>query len=294
LSTAGAVAAIASEWIVIGATIATAETIRHFVVYAVAVVIVGARQHALTIIVHDAVHFRLFARKAVNDWVADLCAAWPTFLSVEVFRSAHGAHHRHLAGPFDGNRVAWHTHGRDGEIRPEWRYPKSPGGLAVKILRHAAGLTGCRWIWRGLKSPRLARWGKKKTAIFVCYHGAIWIALVSYGYLQLGLLYWILPDCTWHIAAQYLRIICEHSGAIGNGDEPYGKVRSTLPGPLGRFLLLPLNVGYHIEHHWFPSVPWYNLPRLHDALATQPAFVRNAAVERSIAAALGQCVRIQG
>jgi fatty acid desaturase len=27
-----------------------------------------------------------------------------------------------------------------------------------------------------------------------------------------------------------------------------------------------LNLNYHIEHHLFPSMPWYNLPKLHALL----------------------------
>jgi fatty acid desaturase len=29
------------------------------------------------------------------------------------------------------------------------------------------------------------------------------------------------------------------------------------------------NLNYHLEHHLFPAVPWYNLPRLHALLAGQ-------------------------
>jgi fatty acid desaturase len=26
------------------------------------------------------------------------------------------------------------------------------------------------------------------------------------------------------------------------------------------------NLNYHLDHHLFPGVPWYNLPKLHDIL----------------------------
>jgi fatty acid desaturase len=57
--------------------------------------------------------------------------------------------------------------------------------------------------------------------------------------------------------------------------------------------ILPRNVGYHIEHHWYPSVPWYRLPELHQALMEREGFRAYAVVRRSVLVSLGECVRSQ-
>ncbi len=55
----------------------------------------------------------------------------------------------------------------------------------------------------------------------------------------------------------------------------------------------PCNVGYHIEHHWYPSVPFYRLPDLHKELMAREGFRRHAVVRRSILASLGECLKPQ-
>ncbi len=104
------------------------------------------------------------------------------------------------------------------------------------------------------------------------------------------LLYWIVPFCTWHIAVQYMRLICEHS-AVESEEEEYAITRSTIPTWLERIFVLPANVGYHIEHHWYPSVPFYKLPELHQALMERDGFRKNAVVRHSVFTSLGECVR---
>jgi fatty acid desaturase len=48
---------------------------------------------------------------------------------------------------------------------------------------------------------------------------------------------------------------------------------------IGLFFML-CNANYHLEHHLFPSVPWYNLPKLH--LLLQPEYQRaGASIYRS-------------
>ena len=102
-------------------------------------------------------------------------------------------------------------------------------------------------------------------------------------------LYWIVPYCTSHIGLQYIRLTCEHS-AVHSDDPDYGLTRTTMPRRWERVLVLPRNIHYHIEHHWYPSVPYYNLPALHEQLMAQPGFRRSAVVTRSVLASLLQCV----
>ena len=94
-------------------------------------------------------------------------------------------------------------------------------------------------------------------------------------------LLWVLPLCTWHITIQYMRLIAEHS-AVSSEDPAYQGTRTTIPTRLEALLILPRNIGYHLEHHWYPSVPFYRLPELHARLMREPRFAANADVSTSI------------
>lgn len=285
-----ALGTVVLDWLVIAVAIGTALRLDHVAATTLAVVVIGSRQHALTVIAHDAVHHRFLPHRWLNDWLGDLLVAWPVFLSVRAFRTVHGPHHRFLGEAGDGNRRAWRTHHADGRLTREWTYPKSPLGLARTLLRRAAVLTGVLWIVRGLVAPFVLRRPAVELVARVVYFAAVAGLLHWQQWWHEALVLWILPYCTWHIVAQYTRLICEHSGAIGEHPH-FTRTRSTMPGPLGRFFVLPHHIGHHIEHHWYPSVPWYNLPRLHLALRGDPEFRRHANVQRSVAASLRQCVR---
>jgi len=284
-----AITAIVVEWLGILAAIALCESVWHPLVYVAAVIWIGARQHALTVLGHDAAHFRLLPTRRWNDWIANLTTQWPTFLTVEGFRHYHGEHHRFTGTTADGNRTIWKTHTADGDLTAEWTYPKAPVALGLIILRRAAFVTGMYWIVRGLVAMVLFRrsWAQV-IARLAFYSVSIWV-LVAAGVLQGFLLYWIVPYCTWHMACQYIRLICEHS-AVHSTDPAYTLTRTTLARWWERWLIVPRHIHYHIEHHWYPSVPFYNLPALHAHLMAQPEFRQHAVVTTSVLASLRQCL----
>ena len=56
----------------------------------------------------------------------------------------------------------------------------------------------------------------------------------------------------------------QHGGLRDNVTDHRLNTRTVLMNPLSRFIYL--NMNYHIEHHMFPLVPYYNLPKLHEVI----------------------------
>ena len=52
--------------------------------------------------------------------------------------------------------------------------------------------------------------------------------------------------------------------------------RSVVVHPVERFLFAPHHVSYHLEHHLYPGVPFYHLPRLHRLLMHNEQFASQA------------------
>lgn len=291
LSPRKALGAVAVEWLVVAAAVAVAlalEGTRAWPwAYPLLVVVIGARQAALTVIGHDAAHHRFLPDRLLNDVVGNVFVQWPTFITVEGFRKVHGDHHEHLGEEKDGNRRLWRTHDAQGRLTREWTYPKSPAALAAKLLWRAAGPTGLLWILRGTIGSFLFAPSLGHVVLRVAWLAGLLATLTLAGAWRGFLLYWLVPYCTWHIFAQYVRLVCEHSN-IPSDDPAYGQTRTTLARPWERWLLVPRNIAYHLEHHWYPSVPFYNLPALHAALMAQPGFRSRAVVTGSVVASIRQ------
>ncbi len=285
------VRAIAGEWLLIAAAIAVCQTFWHPLLYAVTLVFIGARQHALLVLGHDASHYTLLRPRWLNDAVADLFLFWPTFLSVGVFRHFHRDHHRYLSTPKDANRKLWRTHTAEGEVAPEWLYPKSGRALFGKLALKMTGLRGTSWVIRGVLSMfarpefRHGSWWfvVARTGFYAAVAFAVWHFQVGMEFL----LYWVLPFCTWHVTSEYIRLICEHS-AVPATVAPYHLTRTTLPRTWERWMILPRHIGYHHEHHWYPSVPFYRLPELH-ALLAQTTFAQHGHTSHGVIQALREC-----
>src|SRR4029450_2235038 len=141
-----AMTATAREWAAIAAAIALCTFFWHPVLYVLAVMFIGARQHALIIMGHDASHYRYLPKRWQNELFANLFLMWPVFASVEGFRKFHSTHHQYTNLPHDGNRHIWYTHDAAGELAPNWVFPKTLAGLALLLLRRAFFLTGIFWI----------------------------------------------------------------------------------------------------------------------------------------------------
>ena len=124
--------------------------------------------------------------------------------------------------------------------------------------------------------------------LVVAFHLAAPLLALALGGGQGLLMYavlWLLPLLTVLQPILRLRAICEH-GAVSDLSSPLTAARcnrtsGSLANWLGRALLFPHHVNFHLEHHLYPAVPHYHLPRLHRLLRDKGAL--DAAEVRDLA-----------
>ena len=66
------------------------------------------------------------------------------------------------------------------------------------------------------------------------------------------------------VALNHIKGALEHGGALGDHPNPFLRSRTTFFA--GRWLVMPLNITLHFEHHLNYRVPWYSLPSYHQEL----------------------------
>ena len=104
--------------------------------------------------------------------------------------------------------------------------------------------------------------GKAVTAARIhiaIYAATIIAALAMRSWLPLMLIGLPRMYGCWHMV---LVGLLQHGGLADNVTDHRLNSRTVYMNPVSRFLYL--NMNYHVEHHMFPMVPYYALPRLHE------------------------------
>lgn len=275
------VAHILLEWTAIVAAVWVAETFWHPLLYAAAVVWIGARQHALAIMAHDGVHGLIVPRRRVNDLLAELLLAWPVLVPFRSYRHVHRLHHRHLGTARDPDFA---------RNRPD-RLGRRGG--ALEFARIMLGLNAEQ---RGLLA--FFAWGdvaveterlRTRPWLRGGYYALVLAVAAAAGGSSLLARYWFVPLFTWFLFCMRLKGTAEHFAVEGR--EPLNLSRSIRPGLLTRLLVAPKQVYCHIEHHLYPSVPHYRLRELQAELMKYPGYAERAHVTGGYVAFLRECAR---
>ena len=262
-----------SNWIVIFGTIYL--TIQYFnpLTYLIAVIIVGARMHALAILMHDASHFRFLKNKGWNDFITNWLTMYPLFTSIEKYRDNHMRHHRHLNSEHDPDWAAKLT-------KREFHFPKSKSAFIWTVLSYLflyQGASDAIWFLKRFGSDKTEasknNWSGKISRIL--FFVILFTLLTVFGLWKYYLLFWFVPYLTSFFMFQYIRSVAEHFGELAY-DHLLTSTRTVKANWLERLIIAPHNVGYHIEHHLYPGVPYYHLPKLHQLLMKDEAFSEKA------------------
>lgn len=222
--------------------------------YVLAVMLIGARQLGLAILMHDAAHGALHSNQKINDWVGEWLCAAPVGARLKSYRDYHLKHHRYTEQP------------EDPDLPLSAPFPITRASLWRKIVRDLTGQTF-------FKQRRAQLFGGRKpgevvnanTWRFLLVNAPLFAALALAGYWWAYPALWLVPLATWFQMVTRIRNIAEHA-CVTAQDDPFTHARTTLAGPLERLFIAPYWVHFHAEHHVFMHVPCYRLERMHRML----------------------------
>ena len=196
--------------------------------------------HALFVMIHECTHHLLFKKKSWN-LVAAIVANLPhTLPSAISFVRYHIKHHS-----FQG------VHELDGDLPDYWEAKlinNSFFGKALWLLLFP--------IFQAIRITRLKEikpvdgWIVANWVVQISFNVAIWMFFGPKAFFFL-LLSFFFSVGLHPLGARWIQ---EHYLTLDEKQETYSYY-----GPLNA---LAFNVGYHNEHHDFPSIPWNKLPAL--------------------------------
>ncbi len=254
----------ATFWIivaVVAAQIAMAWLLRSspwWAIVATAAIVGAVANHALWVLIHECTHNLIFRRAWANT-LSGILANLPHGLPTSVlFQRYHMRHHTHL-GMYD----------HDADLANVWEarlVGTSPWRKTIWLMLFA--------IVQTTRPPRLRvirpinQWVILNFVAQSLFDVAIWVTLgpKALAYMVISLLFSV------GLHPLGARWIQEHYSLYP------GQETNSYYGPLNA---LALNIGYHNEHHDFPTVPWNRLPAVrraapeaYDTLQSVPSWPR--------------------
>lgn len=224
----------------------------HPAVWIACYILLARQSYGLFVLYHEAAHGLLFSSKKLNNLAGEwLCGAPITFI-LENFKS-HFQHHKEPMAA------------TDPDLKMIGGYPIPRASLFRKLLRDACGITN----FRGHLYPDYVKGRATSFRPFIpmtVVSGLMWLGFWLAGHPWLFFIFWMLPGATVAVVFVRLGVLSQHAALKASRDQR--QTARTVLSPWSYFLA-PLNLNYHQEHHLYPQIPGYNLPRLHRHLRAQ-------------------------
>jgi fatty acid desaturase len=209
----------------------------------------AASLHGISLFTHEAVHGTLSPNPVLNRAFGALCA-WPVLQNFAAYKVLHLRHHNHLGLPGDPDHYKNYT---------QWTWLLFIMYWGRLIVGYPAYITAIPILgfYQGRGWERF--WVAFETA---CVFFLVIAVLRSPIPRPLLIHAWLIPMIFINVLVN-IRGMSQHT-LLEHESDPILGTRSILTNRVTAFFMC--NENYHLEHHLYPGVPWYNLPRMHAAL----------------------------
>jgi fatty acid desaturase len=248
--------------------------------FPLAAILIGSTQRALVNILHESSHKVLARNRTLNVVLGTIFSGYLVLHLYNPYRNTHiGFHHRFLG---------------DADRDPDYKFHVECG---LYETRHSNRIFFTRNILLavlGFRTPEYLRYVVRDRLMFRSDDLAVsmpvslrverpvffaqWAILVggaaAFGWLDLLLLFWVVPMVTAAVAIGWLSELAEHYPLPESENKRVLMTRNRHGWAIERFLLGRHHDNYHLVHHLNTGVPFWNLKKAHAALLRDPGYAR--------------------
>lgn len=249
-----------SDYLLIAAFIALSKWNIWF--YPLTLLFIGSRQRALASLLHESCHKTLTKNRFLNNFMGRWLAGLPIFHSYEAYVKSHVvAHHAYLGDPQRDPDYRHYIQAGLFEVRDRLDFML---GFVLKTIFLLQVKSYLKYIF----IYRLGGMTKKSTELFQLIFVQLIIGAVltltcgPLGYIK----YWLVPFfTTFHIIGWFSEI-SEHYPIIAEYQDNLNITRNRFPTFLERLFIGMHGDNFHLVHHLFAGIPYWNLGQAHQIL----------------------------
>ena len=214
-------------------------------------VVIGILLHGMANFMHEGIHNTLFKDKRWNRWFGFVMGA-PVLFSVTTYGVNHLLHHRYNRTERDPDEFKNVT--QDPRLLSIFYYVWIVLGMVFYALRLPYSV-------KAHGSSRQRTQAAVENGLLLIVLGSGLYSAWRFGWLPELIHVWLIPLAVAALLSN-VRGWAEHTLTVPG--HPLTETRTVVSSRL--FSFLNINLNYHLEHHLFPGVPWYNLPKVHRIL----------------------------
>ena len=204
----------------------------------------GLGLSTLSVIVHESTHNLFTHNPKIDRWIGFFCSL-PLLLCSQAYRIRHPIHHKHVRSENDPDDIE----------------NLSSSARVLKALYWVMFFFGAYLFLFDVPLEGIKRTvGRRRIVILLECGFTLAVHLTAWMLIPASVIAeaWLLPML---VAVQIgnVRGLAEHGITLKENE--FIDTRTVTTSAIASFLMC--NVNYHLEHHLYPGVPWYNLPKLH-------------------------------
>ncbi len=210
----------------------------------------GLSLSTLSVLAHEASHNLFTRNQKIDRWIGFIVGT-PILFSAAGYRVMHPLHHKYVREAGDPDNLENIT---KSSFWLRWLY--------IFVFFFAV------YLYLVMVPVNAIIRAPRREKILVLIEWLAMMAIIAIGWIFLPSHWmvegWLFPLI---VAGQVANIrgIAEH-GMTTSGNE-LTDTRTVTTHPVLSFLMC--NINYHLEHHLYPGIPWYNLPKAHRILKAQ-------------------------